>query len=223
MMGTNSTTAPRKRGWTNSGPIVTIDDANAAIRNAALAFFVVAAIQGLIGIFLAPMMLGDAVLWAVLGALLKRTKSRFVAATSLAWAVVVTALTLLSKAGLYRGSGGTNIFLAAVTIYEAWRGLQGTIVYHRLRGTVTNVRSVVILAVVAAIATIVAVHGTLTVLMRVGVDLSSSDSDALLGAVVILVPTVVATIVFNRWLPFTSRLKPTAVTGHPDTKVVTSG
>ena len=117
-----------KKGW--FAKIETKDDALKVIKDTSIAFFVVAGIQGGIGFFIAPALIIDAVLIAVLAFILMKWKVRMAAVLLLILASIMTVTTFLNKAGVI-SDGGSNIILALIVLWAAVRATEAT---FKLRG-----------------------------------------------------------------------------------------
>lgn len=117
--------ADQKRGTGLFSPIVTRDAALKVIRSASFGFFIVAAIQGGVGVFLSPDMLIDATLFAVLAGILLKWKSRIAAVLLLVLSVMAFIVTILNLKAIM-AEGGTNIFLAAIVMWISVRAVEAT-------------------------------------------------------------------------------------------------
>lgn len=109
--------------------ITSREEALKTIRDASIGFFVLAVIQGAIGIFMMPSMLLDAAILAVLAGLLYWLKSRIAACLLMVMAstmAVTTVLTLLGMAEF----GGRNIVLAAIVFWTAIKAIEATFKLH---------------------------------------------------------------------------------------------
>ncbi len=98
------------------------------IKQSAIAFGVVGIIQGIVGIFLWPTMLFDAVLYGVLGLALLYLRSRIVALLLLLLSGAALVMTVMNSAGIT--VGGTNVFLALVVCGAALRAVEATFKLH---------------------------------------------------------------------------------------------
>jgi len=107
--------------------IETREDALKAVRDCAGGFFVVAAIQGVLGALLFPSMIIDAVLIAVLAFILRQWHSRFAAVVLLLMSLVILGITVGNRIGL-TSQGGGNIFLAVLMVLVAFRSVQATFI-----------------------------------------------------------------------------------------------
>jgi len=112
-----------------SSKIESRDDAIKVIKETSTAFFVLAAIEGAIGAFIMPSMIIDAVLCAILAAMLRAWKSRVVAIILLLLATVAAVTTTLTMLGIAQ-LGGKNIILAVIVLWTAIRGVQATFLLH---------------------------------------------------------------------------------------------
>jgi len=111
-------------------PIKTHEEALKTVRDSAIAFFVLAGIQGLIGVFLAPSILMDAAVIVVLGLILMKWRSRVAAVLLLVLSLGEAIVTVLNRIGS-TSSGGTNMILAAIMVITAIRAVEAT---FKLRG-----------------------------------------------------------------------------------------
>jgi hypothetical protein len=110
-------------------PITTGDDALNMIREASIAFFCLAALQGLLGMALAPAMLIDALIVAVLAGILMKWRSRIAAVGLLLVSGAGLAVTVLDRLGV-TAEGGKNIFLAVIMLVVAVRAVEATFKLH---------------------------------------------------------------------------------------------
>lgn len=115
---------PRKPGWFSK--IESREEALKVVKDASGGFFVVAAIQGGIGIFLAPSLLFDAAMYASGGYLLRRFNSRLIASALLVFALASAGTTVANRLGAGMG-GGNNVILAAIIVWAAIRAVQATV------------------------------------------------------------------------------------------------
>lgn len=107
------------------GGIKSKDDALKAIKDASILFLVVAAIQGIIGIFISPGMIIDAIIFTVFALSLLKWKGRVVAVILLMISSVVIITTFLNRIGI-TADGGRNIFLAIIVFLAAIRAVEAT-------------------------------------------------------------------------------------------------
>ena len=98
-------------------------------KDSAGGFFAVAAIQGGIGVFIAPSMLIDAAILAILAAILRAWKSRIAAILLLLLSLAIVVTTVLTMLGIAK-AGGSNILLALIVLWTAIRAVQATFVLH---------------------------------------------------------------------------------------------
>jgi len=147
ILGDPSTLAPKpKRRWFFK--IQTIDDAEYAMKIAYQCFYALAILQAIVlGLFLAfdnevtgPLNLFDPALLAFLAWMIQARQSRTAAVVSLVYSVFIVFITLSAFTGtpIPGTFGGKNIFLAAIAVYAAYMGIQGSFKYHLLRGSRVN-------------------------------------------------------------------------------------
>lgn len=113
----------RKKGM--FAKIESREDALKTIKDCAMGFFVVAAIQAGLGYFIAPSLIIDAVLYAVLAGIMLKWQSRIAAAFLLVIACFAVYMTVLNRLGM-AAEGGNNIFLAAIILWAAIRSVEAT-------------------------------------------------------------------------------------------------
>lgn len=101
------------------------EDALKTIKDCAMGFFVVATIQAGLGYFIAPSLIIDAVLYAVLAGIMLKWKSRIAAVFLLVIACFAVYMTVLNRLGM-AAEGGNNIFLAAIILWAAIRSVEAT-------------------------------------------------------------------------------------------------
>lgn len=111
------------------GKIENRDEALKTIHDGSMAFFFVAALQAGLGYFLAPSMIIDAVLYAVLGWILLKWKSRVAAVLLLLLGGLALVMTGLNKFGVTH-EGGSNLFLALVIFWTAIRSVEASFKLH---------------------------------------------------------------------------------------------
>ena len=117
----------KKQGLFSS--IETRDDALKMIRSASTGFFTVAALQALIGVFLMPAILIDAVILTVLALILRKWNSRVAAVLLLLMASAEAIVTVLNRIGVM-AEGGKNIFLAFIMLVLAIRAAEASFKLH---------------------------------------------------------------------------------------------
>jgi len=108
--------------------IETAEDAHKVVKETSLGFFVVAALQTAIGVVFMknPWGLVDVTIMVV-GALLLRTfNSRAAAVVLFLLALTQAGSTLANMLGVPFGGGGSNILLALVMMWIAYRAIQAT-------------------------------------------------------------------------------------------------
>ena len=107
--------------------IETRDDALKAVRDCAGGFFVVAAIQGVLGALLFPSLIIDALVIAVLAFILRQWHSRFAAVVLLLTSLLILGTTVGNRIGV-TSQGGGNIFLAVLMVLVAFRSVRATFI-----------------------------------------------------------------------------------------------
>jgi len=108
-------------------------DARKLIRESAMAFYVVAAIQAFAAVFVGTSMLWDAALFAGLALWLQRRLSRAAAVLLVldsGYGIVATAINRLGG-----GQGGTNIVLALIVFWAAVRAVVATFKLSKFRSS----------------------------------------------------------------------------------------
>ena len=125
--------APKKKSALFS-KIETRDDALKAVRDCAGGFFVVAAIQGLIGAFLVPSMLIDGVLIGAFALILRQWHWRLAAIVLLSMALLMLVSTVGNRLGV-TSQGGGNIFLAVLMVLAGIRSVQATFILAKKPAT----------------------------------------------------------------------------------------
>jgi len=114
-------------------PIASQEDALAMIRAVAYAFYFLAALQGVAGVFLDASMIADGVLIGVLALFLHTLKSRIAAVLLLLVSLGVAVSTVLNAIGLTRAGGG-NLILATLVVVASIRAVEATLKLHRSEG-----------------------------------------------------------------------------------------
>ena len=120
----------KKNQW--FGKIESREDALKVIKDSSNGFYVIAAIQAGIGVFLAPSMILDGVIYAVLGFLLRKFNSRVVAVLLLLFSALSVFATASNQFGR-GGTGGSNIVLAVIILWAAVRAVQATFKLPKLK------------------------------------------------------------------------------------------
>ena len=105
------------------------EDALKAIKDVSTAFFVLAAISGALAAFFMPVVLIDAVLYAILAGLLRAFKSRVVACILLLVVVSALVTSILTSFGIIH-VGGKNILLGVIAFWAAFQGVRATFLLH---------------------------------------------------------------------------------------------
>jgi hypothetical protein len=104
-------------------------DAAKTVRDASLAFFVVAVLYGLMGVFMARAAITDAVILLILATILMKWRSRAAAVLLLLMSGLQAGVTLLNRLGMM-SEGGNNVFLAAIMVITAARAVEATFKLH---------------------------------------------------------------------------------------------
>lgn len=107
------------------GKLDTREDALKAVRDCAGGFFVVAAINGLLGVFLFPAMLIDAALLGGLALIMRQWHVRWAAVVLLLLSLFILVSTVGNRLGI-TSQGGTNVFLAVLMVIVGFRSVQAT-------------------------------------------------------------------------------------------------
>jgi len=123
-----------KKKYSLFSKIETREDAMKAIKDNAGGFFAVAVIQGLIGAFLAPALIIDAVLIAVAAFIMRQWNSRVAAWALLLMSGLILATTVGNRLGM-TSQGGGNIFLAALMVWISIRSVKATILVNQRTAT----------------------------------------------------------------------------------------
>ena len=114
---------PKKAGWFSK--IRDRDDAIKVAKDCGTGFFVIAAIQAAIGVWIAPMLLIDAAIFAICGFFVRRSFSRTAAIIALLLSLIGVVTTFVNKFGESVG-GGNNIILALIVLWAAIRSVEAT-------------------------------------------------------------------------------------------------
>ncbi len=101
------------------------EDALKMIKDTAIGFFFIAAIEAVIGCFFVPSLFFDAFLYAILATVLLKWKSRISAILLLLVSMGALAMTLLNMLGVTE-VGGVNIVLALLIFWAAIRSVEAT-------------------------------------------------------------------------------------------------
>lgn len=118
---------PKKAGWFSK--IRDRDDAIKAAKDCGTGFFVIAGIQAVIGVWLAPMLLVDAAIFAICGFFIRRSFSRTAAVVALLLSLIAVVTTFMNRIGESVG-GGNNIILALIVSWAAIRSVEATFKLH---------------------------------------------------------------------------------------------
>ena len=101
------------------------EDALKMIKDCAMGFFVIAALQAGLGYFIAPSLIIDAVLYAVLAGIVLKWNSRVASVFLLILSSFTAISTVLNRLGI-SAVGGNNIFLALIMLWAAIRAVEAT-------------------------------------------------------------------------------------------------
>jgi hypothetical protein len=124
-----------KKGWFSG--IGTREDAEKTAKDCGNGFFAVAALQGLLGAFIAPSLILDAAVYAICGYFVRFKYSRVAAVVALILATIAGVTTVMNRMGQNVG-GGNNIFVAAIVIFAGVRSVEAT---FKLRGRFKHAES----------------------------------------------------------------------------------
>ena len=116
------------------GKLETREDALKAVRDCAGGYFVVAAINGLVGAFLFPAMLIDAALLGGLALIMRKWHARWAAVLLLLVSLFILVSTVGNRLGI-TSQGGTNIFLAVLMVLVGFRSVQATFLLAKKAAT----------------------------------------------------------------------------------------
>jgi len=105
--------------------IETREDALKLVRDGSIAFLVLAGLQALIGVFIAPGMLLDAAIVAVLALIIWKAQSRVGAVALVLLTGAEAVITVLNRIGAM-SSGGSNVFLAIIMLILSIRLVEAT-------------------------------------------------------------------------------------------------
>lgn len=105
------------------------EDALKTIKDCAMGFFFLAIIQSVIGYFIAPSLIIDGVLYAVLAAILLKWNSRVAALLLLLLGTAAAVSTLRNMLGI-TSNGGNNILLALIIFWAAIRSVEAAFKLH---------------------------------------------------------------------------------------------
>jgi hypothetical protein len=117
----------KKKGLFSS--IDSREDALKMTRDAAWGFLFVAALQALLGFLIAPSVLIDAAVLALLGSVLMKWHSRAAAVLLLLVSIGQATVTVLNQMGV-TAIGGKNIYLAIIMVIVSVRAVEATFKLH---------------------------------------------------------------------------------------------
>jgi hypothetical protein len=109
-----------------------MDDAQKMTKGSAYGFYTLAALQGGIGFFIAPALLIDAAIIALLAFFLQRFKSRIAAILLFLLSSAMVFSTFQNKFG-GGGEGGNNVILALIAFGTGIRAIEATFKYYKCR------------------------------------------------------------------------------------------
>jgi hypothetical protein len=101
------------------------EDALKTVKDTSIVFFAIAALQVVLGFFIAPTIILDAILLGVLAGILLKWNSRVSAVLLLLLGSGALVMTVLNIAGV-TDAGGTNIILALIIVWAAIRAVEAT-------------------------------------------------------------------------------------------------
>jgi len=119
----------KKDPWKLFRPISDAESCRQTLKDVSIGFYVLAAIQGAIGAFLMPSMLIDAVLIAVLAALIQTIKSRIAAVLLCLMSAIMLVTTIITALGIAQ-MGGKNLWLAVIAAWCGIKAVEATFKYH---------------------------------------------------------------------------------------------
>ncbi len=112
-----------------------IDDAQKMTKDAAYGFYTLAALQGGIGFFIAPALLIDAAIIAILAFFLHKFKSRIAAILLFLLSSLMIFSTFQNKFG-GGGEGGNNVILALIAFGIGVRAIEAAFKYQKYKKAV---------------------------------------------------------------------------------------
>lgn len=119
----------KKDPWALFKPISDAASCQKTIKDVSIGFYVLAGLQGAIGVILMPSMILDAVIIALLAALIHTLKSRIAAVLLLLLTGVMLVTTVLTALGISQ-FGGKNLWLAVFAVWCGVKGVEATFKYH---------------------------------------------------------------------------------------------
>jgi len=123
--------AKKKKGM--FAPIDSREAALKAVKEYSIGFYVLAGMQGAIGLFFMPATLIDAVILATLATVLRFWNSRVAAFLLIIFGSAAVAVTAMNKFGVPiagMSSGGSNIVLALIALWLAIKSFEATTRLH---------------------------------------------------------------------------------------------
>lgn len=127
----------KRRGFVT---VVTLEDAREAMNIAYQTFFGLAAIHAVMLVVLAALSegdltnLGNPILMVALAGLIRLRQSRTAAICLMTYALFAAYLTTMARVGMPLGGflSGSNVMLAALAVYGAYKAVRGTFTYHSI-------------------------------------------------------------------------------------------
>lgn len=115
--------------WALFRPISDAESCRKTLKEVSVGFYVLAAIQTVVGAFLMPGMIIDGVMIAVLAVLVQTIKSRVAAILLLLLTAVMLVTTVLTYLGIAQ-MGGKNLWLALIAAWCGVKAVEATFKYH---------------------------------------------------------------------------------------------
>lgn len=216
------------------GPIVSLEDAEKAVRESVKGFYALAVVMLvvvalLVGMdMMSPANLFDPLFLVINGWIIRRNKSRVLSMIVFLYSLLILGITGANKIGIgLEDSGGNNIILAVIFVYIAFRCTQGTYVYHQRLGTRVNrreavLRSILALVYVVVALVVVAVGFAVTDFGANWLESPEGPMDSLIGVLFLIPAGITAYAAAMGKLPLTGRtpllepgLKEMEATGGP--------
>ena len=119
----------KKEPWALFRPISDAESCYKTLKDVSIGFYVLAALQAVVGAFLAPSMIIDGLLIAGLAVLVQTIKSRIAAILLLLLTAVMLVTTLMTFLGVAQ-LGGKNLWLALIATWCGVKAVEATFKYH---------------------------------------------------------------------------------------------
>ena len=119
----------KKEPWALFRPISDAESCYKTLKDVSIGFYVLAALQTVVGAFLAPSMIIDGLLIAGLAVLVQTIKSRIAAILLLLLTAVMLVTTLMTFLGVAQ-LGGKNLWLALIATWCGVKAVEATFKYH---------------------------------------------------------------------------------------------